>query len=140
MKVLFDTNVILDVLLDRKPFSEASTKAMALAETGKVKGYLCATTVTTLHYLAEKVLGRKKAKTALEQLLEIFQTAPVDHEILKSALVTSSPDYEDAVIIEAGTKAGIQALVTRNPKDFKAAHFKILTPEELSAMLSSSKA
>ncbi|KAB7554364.1 PIN domain-containing protein [Verminephrobacter sp. Larva24] len=60
--VLFDTNVVLDVLLDREPHVHASAQAMALVERGEVRGFLCATTVTTLFYLASRALDARRAR------------------------------------------------------------------------------
>ena len=57
MKILFDTNVILDLLLDRAPFSQAAGKLLSAVELGEVGGCVCATTMTTIHYLATKVVG-----------------------------------------------------------------------------------
>ena len=61
MKILFDTNVILDVLLDREPFSSIAAKLFSRVETGEITGYVCATTITTLHYLTRKVVGDELA-------------------------------------------------------------------------------
>ena len=59
MKILFDTNVVLDVMLDREPFSESACQLFSIVEQGEAVGFISATTVTTIHYLASKVLGRK---------------------------------------------------------------------------------
>ena len=72
MKVLFDTNIILDVLLDRKPFAEFSSGLVSFAENNEIEGYLCATTITTIDYLVAKTHGRKKAKATINKLLNIF--------------------------------------------------------------------
>ena len=61
MRILFDTNVILDVLLDREPFSTTAAKLFSKVETGEITGYVCATTITTIHYLARKVIGTGSA-------------------------------------------------------------------------------
>ena len=137
MKILFDTNIVLDVLLDREPFSEMACMLMAEVERGHFKAFLCATTVTTLYYLIQKVVDRKKADKAIRQLLELFDIALVNKAILEKALFSGFRDYEDAVIYEAALKTGVQAIVSRDIQGFKQAHIQVYTPEELYHRLSS---
>ena len=67
--ILFDTDVVLDLLLDRAPYSKASAQVLSKAETGEIEGYVGATTITTIHYLATKTIGAKKTKVAIRNLL-----------------------------------------------------------------------
>ena len=136
MKVLFDTNVILDVLLDRQPHVEASAEALSRAETGDISGYLCATTMTTLHYLTAKALGPAQAMTHLRSLLALCEIAPVHRPVLETALNAGFTDFEDAVLHEAARQVASDAIVTRNPRHFKKALLPIYTPEELLQALS----
>ena len=135
MKILFDTNVILDVLLDREPFSDIATKLVSKVEKNEIIGYLGATTVTTIYYLAAKVAGKKKADLEISKLLSIFQIAPVNKSVLTEAIKTKFKDFEDAVLHEAAKQVEIQGIVTRDPKDFKNATLSIYSPEELYKML-----
>jgi predicted nucleic acid-binding protein len=86
VRVLVDTNVVLDVLLDRKPFAEAATQVFALVEESKIEGFLCATTVTTIDYLLAQALVPAKAREALHRLLNLFEIAPVNRPVLEQAL------------------------------------------------------
>ena len=131
MKVLFDTNVVLDVLLARAPHAEPAARLMALVDRGKIEGLLCATTVTTIHYLATKVIGRRKAVKHLRELLAMFDVARVDRAVLLQALEPNFPDYEDAVLHEAARAAGATGIVTRNASDFAAASLPVFDPREL---------
>ncbi|MCP4575764.1 MAG: PIN domain-containing protein [Deltaproteobacteria bacterium] len=135
MKILFDTNIVLDVLLDREPFSDLATRLLSRAEKKELKGFLGATTVTTIYYLASKVGGKKKAEREINKLLSIFQIAPVNQSILVGAIKTKFTDFEDAVLHEAAKQIGAQGIVTRNPKDFKNATLSIYSPEELYKIL-----
>jgi len=81
MRILFDTNVILDVMLDREPFSTISAKLLAFVESGKISGFLGATTITTIHYLARKVVGQKQALNEIEKLLKIFDISPINDSV-----------------------------------------------------------
>ena len=72
MKVLFDTNVVLDVLLSREPYLDNAIALFDAVEKQIIQGYLCATTITTVDYLATKVLGKAGSKIAIGKLLELF--------------------------------------------------------------------
>ena len=86
MRVLFDTNVVLDLLLDREPFSDAAASMFARVESGDITGFIGATTVTTIHYLASQALGPNRSRRHLEKLLDLFDVAAIDETVLRSAL------------------------------------------------------
>ena len=135
MRVLFDTNVILDLLLEREPFADAAAALLARAELGAVTGFVGATTVTTIHYLATKVIGREAARDAISSLMSILHVAAVSGPVLDAALQSPLEDFEDAVLLEAGRAAGADAVVTRDLRDFAAADIPIHHPTELLAIL-----
>ena len=137
-RLLFDVNVILDVLLDRKPFAESSSAAWAVVEQGDAEGLLCAHAVTTLHYLNAKAVGVHIATDTTEALLSVFQVAPVDEAVLQSAASLKWADFEDAVTAASARRAKCDAVVTRNPRDFKGAAVRILTPAEAVAWIETS--
>jgi len=131
MRILFDTNVLLDVLLARAPFAATASRLLSLADRGEIEGVLGATTVTTLHYLINKAIGRRRAFEHVRELLAIFTVAPVDHETLVRALEQKMPDFEDAVLVEAARAVGAEGIVTRNRKDFAGSKLLVYSPEEL---------
>lgn len=135
MRVLFDTNVVLDVLLARQPFEPVATALLSQVEERRLEGLLCATTFTTVDYLLHKALPRAQARTAIQTLLHLFQVATVDQAVLQAAADSSFGDFEDAVLHFAGKYAGVTALVTRNVQDFAHAEYPIYTPSELWALL-----
>ena len=135
MIVLFDTNVVLDVLLDREPFSDDSADALSRVEKGDIRGLVCATTVTTLHYLCRKVLGRGRTQRELRVLVSIVDVAAVNRGVIDAALASKIGDFEDAVLVASGESAGADAIVTRNKRDFAAARIAVYTPAELLALL-----
>lgn len=135
MKLLFDTNVILDLLLDRSPFAAAAGRLVARVERRQVDGLLGATTVTTLRYLLRKQLSGEVALDTLRRLLTLFAVAPVDGRTLSLALDLRFRDFEDAVLHEAARLAGVDALVTRDATDFAAATLPVYAPEHAEAML-----
>lgn len=130
MKLLFDVNVVLDVLLDRKPFADASSEAWAAVERGDAVGLLSAHAVTTLHYLNAKAVGTRQAMETTEALLSVFEVAAIDDGVLRAAVALDWKDFEDAVTAAGARRAKCDALITRNPRDFKGAAVKVLTPAE----------
>ena len=135
MRMLFDTNVVLDVLLDRQPHVESAGQIMTLVERKQIEGLLGATTVTTLHSLAAKAVGAARARRHLETLLTLFEIAPVDRAVLLSALGLGFPDYEDAVLHEAARHAAAVGIVTRDPAGYRKATLHVYAPSDLLRML-----
>jgi predicted nucleic acid-binding protein len=135
VKVLFDTNVVLDVLLARPPYADVAARLLSLVDIGKVEGILCATTVTTTHYIAEKTIGADLARKYVGELLTIFDVACVDRQVLLNALDVPFDVFEDAVLHEAARDAGVTAIVTRNSKDFRRATLPVFDPNELLAAI-----
>ncbi len=140
MKVLFDTNVVLDVLLARKPHATAAARLFALVERGEIQGSVCATTITMIHYLAARAVGPKGAEKHLRQLLSLFEVAPVTSDVVTRALDLGFADFEDAVVHEAARVSGASAIVTRNAKDFARADLPVLSPIELLAAVTAAGA
>lgn len=131
MKILFDTNVILDLLLDRKPFAERAQRLFEKVESGEMDAYIGATTVTTLDYLLTKALSAKQATRIIKKLLKLFEVASVNRLVLEDALDSGFLDFEDAVLHAAAMHCGVQAIVTRDEKGFNKAQIAIYSPEAL---------
>lgn len=131
MKVLLDTNVILDVWMLREPFWKDSAALLAKVETKEVEGWICPTSITTLHYLSKKALGEQKARLLLEQLICICKVAPMSRTIFKSALESDIKDFEDAVIEAVSIKSDVEFIATRNVKDFKMSKVPAKEPAQL---------
>ena len=131
MKVLFDTNIILDVLLNRTGFVDLSARLVGAVENKEIEGFLCATTITTLDYLLTKAKNREKARIEICKLLSLFQIASVNTVVLELAIHSDFKDFEDAVQYYSGESIAMDGLVMRNPKDFKQALLPVYTPQEL---------
>ena len=134
MRVLLDSNVVIDFFEGREPFFKEAVLVIEQVEQGVLTGLLCATTLTTIAYLAGKTLGKKQAVEQVRQLLTIFEVAPVNRATLDAALAGKMPDFEDAVLAEAAQQAGAQAIVTRNLKDFAHSPVRAYTPKQWLAM------
>ncbi len=137
MKVLFDTNVILDVLLDREPFAEEATYLMTKVEQSEMIGYLGATTITTIYYLLQKSLGNEIAANKIETLLSIFEIVPVNRIILEDALKSDFSDFEDSVLHEGACHVGVEYIITRDPKGFNKSKIPVFKPVEFINVLES---
>ncbi len=127
-RLLFDVNVVLDVLLDRRPHADSASDAWAVVELGRAEGLLSAHAVTTVHYLNQKVVGPRRARATTDALLEVFGIAAVSEDVLRGALALDWPDFEDAVTAAAARAAGCHAIVTRDPKGFRRAGLPVLDP------------
>ena len=135
MNVLFDTNVVLDALLDREPWAEAAAALFDRVESGGLIGHLGATTVTTIHYIARRNVGTGAAGAMIRDLLRLFEVAPVNRAVLESALALDFDYFEDAVLHEAGRFPGTRAITTRDPSGFSAATLPVYDLETLVAAL-----
>ena len=139
MKVLFDTNVILDVLLDREPFAEEATYLMTKVEQSEIVGYLGATTITTIYYLLQKSLGNEIAAEKIEILLSVFEIVPVNRIILEDALKSGFSDFEDSVLLMGACHGGVEYIVTRDTIGFKKSKVPVFNPIEFINVLESIK-
>ena len=137
MKVLFDTNIILDVLLDRKPFAEHASFLLSKVERSEINGFLCATTVTTIHYLLSKYLDREKASISISSIVGLFEIASVNRIVIESALKSKFTDFEDSVLHESARHAGVEYIIIRDIKDFKNSKIPVFTPTEFLSILES---
>lgn len=140
MRVLLDTNVLLDVLLAREPHATASARVLAMAEQGTLAGFVSATSVTTIAYLAGKAVGERRARRHLETLLSLLAVAPVDETVLRGALQSGFADFEDAVIHEAAQGSGCQGIVTRDAQGFRRSRLPVYAPIELLALVATQSA
>ncbi len=134
MRVIFDLNVLLDVLLNRAPHATDSAAALRLAETHIVEGYLCAAGVDTLDYLLIRGLDRKQARFHLGNVRKTLHIAAVTEAVIDAALALNWPDLEDAIVHESARLCGVDAIVTRNPVDFSTASLPIFGPKQLTAI------
>lgn len=139
-RVLIDTNVILDLLLARQPFDREAIALASVVAGGGLTGYVSATSVTTVHYLASKHLGARGADGAVEDLLAVFAVAPVTEGVLRAAIERRFDDFEDAVIDAAAEHVEADAIITRDTTGFRRSRRTVLSPiEALSAIAASGR-
>lgn len=134
-RILLDVNLVLDVLLDRRPHADAASSVWRAVEEGRAEGLLSAHAVTTIHYLNARAVGAKAARETTEAILTVFGVAAVDETVVRAAIALGFRDFEDAVTAAAAQRARCSAIVTRNPRDFRASPVRVLTPAEAAAWM-----
>lgn len=135
MKILVDTNVLLDVLCGRSEFYDDSAAVWSLAEQGRVTAFIAAISVTNMYYIVRKLGGQRKAMHAMIQLRDIFSVAACNAQVINQAIDSKMPDFEDAVQFFTGAHAGVDMIVTRNVKHFPKGSIPAATPTEFLAVL-----
>jgi predicted nucleic acid-binding protein len=135
VKLLLDINVLLDVLLDREPWSAAASALLSEIESHAAEGFVAAHTLPTVYYVVARARDRKLAAAAVSDLLRILEVAPVTKIELQEALTYSVADFEDAVQAAAARAIGVDYLVTRNEKDFRDSPVSVADPATILALL-----
>ncbi|MBW4622061.1 MAG: PIN domain-containing protein [Cyanosarcina radialis HA8281-LM2] len=131
MRVLIDTNIILDFLLQREPFFQNADLLFQSIDSGSVVGYVTATTLTDIFYIARRHNGSiEQARQAISETLTVMAICPVNRAILESAFASGLIDFEDAVQIACAIAQGFDAIATRDA-DFSSTLIPVLTVEEV---------
>ncbi|KAB8314959.1 PIN domain-containing protein [Tolypothrix campylonemoides VB511288] len=131
MKVLIDTNIIVDVALDRDPFFTNSEQVLRFVEQQEIQGYLSASTFSDLYYIIRKAKGHSWTLQFLQRMAALCQVATVDQAAISMALTTNFKDFEDAIQYSTAVLNRLDAIITRNPVDFPVTIPRIITPEQL---------
>lgn len=139
MKSFFiDTNVILDFLIDRKPFSDVAEILFELKLNNKIKLYASAISFNNLYYVIKKIEGHDKAISLLNELLLLTEIIPLHYLIIQKAVKSNFFDFEDAIQYYSALEIkAIKGIVTRNGKDFIDSKIAILTPQEAVSLITS---
>lgn len=131
MTVLLDTNIIVDVALERQPHFEASQQVLLLVEQGQIEGYISASTFGDLYYIIRRSRGREWTTDFIDWLVTYCQIATVNEAVIRMALTSNFRDFEDAIQYSTAIVNQLDAIVTRNPQDFPVTTPRILTPNQL---------
>lgn len=133
MKLMIDTNVILDVLLKREPFFTDSYRAIKLCNK-KHTPCFSASSATDIFYLLRKALGAEKARKVLGDLLHLLNCVDTMHGDITNALLSDVSDFEDAVVDSVAVRIKAKMIITRNVKDFKDSKIPAVTPADFIAL------
>ena len=131
MRVMFDINVLLDMLQLRQPWAEASGRLCAAAVRRDIEGFVASHAITTLFYIIEKHAGREIAEKDIDWALASFDIAPAGGQVFLRARTLPLKDFEDAVVVAAAEAAHCDVIATRNIADFRGSPVPAFTPEEL---------
>lgn len=134
-RILFDTNIILDIALKRYPFFNDAFKLFELIDEKKITGSITATTVTDIYFISKKEKGHLEAIQFINNLIKVVDVIGVDKEVIVNALFLKIFDFEDAVQISAAEFNEINTIITRNKSDFVNTAIQILTPVEFLDLL-----
>ena len=135
MRVLIDTNVVLDVLCAREAFLPASSAVWKLCETGHLDGHLAALSAPNIVYILRKELDPETVQQIIEQLSLIFSVEDLKADDLKKAAAMRTADFEDALQMVCAARIKADFIVTRNIRDFLSSKVPAVTPAELLARL-----
>ncbi len=137
LRVLVDTNVALDQLLQRDPWYAAAQSFWRARDTGRLVAYLSASTLTDISYIGRRHAGPAQARQAVERCLREFGLVPVSRTVLEAALALGGPDFEDDVQIACAQLAGLDLIVTRDAAGFRHAPLPAIEPADIVSYLSS---
>ena len=135
-RLFLDTNIIVDLISDRKPYSKYAIEIFKKAEEGQLELYTSSHSMATTHYLLKKYMEEKALREVLYTLLDFITVIAVDVDVLKKGLLSKHRDFEDSIqIFCASSIENIESIITRNVKDFKGSEIKVLTPDEFALSL-----
>ena len=134
MKLLLDTDVLLDVLAEREPFYGDSVRVWEYVERKMAEGWVSAISFNNIYHIVRRVGDRRKARRAIALLHELFQVAPVDTDVIGRAIGAPMRDFEDAIQWACAIAGGIDQIVTRNTRDYPVAYPAAVTPTEFLQM------
>ena len=136
MRVLIDTHIVLDFLLQREPFSQDAELLFKAIDAGRVVGYVTATTLTDIFYIARKhTRSVEQARQAVSETLTAMVICPVNRTVLESAFSSGLADFEDAVQIFCAVTQGLDGILTRDTQGFLSSPLPVLSIQELLSRL-----
>lgn len=136
MNALVDTNVLLDVALNRHPHAITACGVWTLAEERRVQGSVSALSFNNVDYVVRKIAGRAKALGILGNMLALFDVVPLDRAILEQSVHSGMADFEDAIQYFSALRAQARYIVTRDPGHFPKGELEVVSPGEFLALVS----
>ena len=132
MKILVDTNIVLDFLLEREPFFQSAERLFQAINDEQIAEYVTATTITNIFYIARRnTRSIEQARQAVSETLTVMIICPVNRAILESAFTSSLNDFEDAVQMACAVDQRLDAIVTRDRRDFLKSPISVLSIADL---------
>ena len=138
-RILFDSDVLLDILTQREPFFILSAQALNVVVRSDVQGYIAGHSVTNIFYILRRQIGNENAREKLSLLLQKLQVASITDTVIHAALKSPISDFEDAVVSEAAKAVNVKFIITRNVEDFVLSSIPALLPDVFLATLKNDK-
>ncbi len=129
MKVLLDTNIVLDYAFERNKFIEDAGELMKMAFEGKITAFISASSVTDIYYIVQKYKTKEKALEFIKKLILFIGIAGVDKIVIENAINSNFADFEDVVQNFSASNNSIEYIITRNVKDFKNSELNVIEPK-----------
>jgi len=139
MRILLDTNIVLDIALGRVPHLAYSADVFRKIDNESIYGFVTATTITDIYYVARRDKGHQTTIDFISNLIEIVDVIGIDREIVIASLISDFADFEDAIQSVSSRLNRIDYIITRNQKDFIKSEIPALSPKELLALLKKKK-
>jgi len=130
MKILLDTNVIIDVLTHREPHFQSSAEILELCKRGLVEGVICSLSYATIAYIVGKKTSKDILYSSLDMLVNTCKVSVVDYSVISEAIISRRDDFEDAIQFYSALTADVDCIVTRDKDGFSDLPIPILTPYE----------
>jgi predicted nucleic acid-binding protein len=129
IKVFIDTDVIIDFLADRKPFSESAAILFNRIEKKEIEGFTSSQSISNLYDILRKYDSQRNVIQALSDLISLIGILPVGHEVIQKALQSDFTDFEDGIQNFCAETEKMDVIVTRNIRDYKRASIAVLNPD-----------
>ena len=130
IKILIDTNVIIDYLANREPYADQAERIIDMCADGEVTGIITANSVTDIYYIMQKQAGRSKAMDGLRALLDVLDIAEVGKRDILNAADLNMDDFEDALVATCAKRINAQYIISRNIKDYSNSPVSAIMPQK----------
>lgn len=128
-KLFIDSDVVIDFFTDRDPYANPASELFELSEKGSIQLYISAVSINNIYYIVRKFLGHKKTLEVVEALAEMTEIVGTTKNEILQALLNDFSDYEDSVQYSSAlTIENLDAIITRNTKDYKNSEISVMTP------------
>lgn len=135
MIVLLDTDVLIDVALERRPHSDDAARLLDLAERGAVRGFVAWHTVSNFYYLVAARRGAAATRRFIDELMQFVEIAPTTTVHLRTAASLAFKNFEDAMQVGAALACAAECIATRNVRDFRKSPIPAASPSDVVARL-----
>lgn len=136
-KIFLDSDVLLDLLLDREPFSDDIARIIEISVASDTQLFTSPVCICNINYIIGRLENKKKADSKTRKILELVRIENVGQKVIDDASTSGFKDFEDSIQNFCAVESGHKMIITRNTKDYRESHLSILTPREYLAKVES---